>query len=85
MAADATLHHLLTHTSGIGDYAGEDEDLDNYVEDYGSLWADRPSYRMQRPLDYLPMYGSFPPIMKPGSGSNTAMPATSCSAKYRRR
>ncbi|HPE13528.1 MAG TPA: serine hydrolase domain-containing protein [Actinomycetota bacterium] len=66
MAADATLHHLLTHTSGIGDYAGEDEDLDNYVEDYGSLWADRPSYRMQRPLDYLPMYGSFPPIMKPG-------------------
>jgi CubicO group peptidase (beta-lactamase class C family) len=67
MAADATLHHLLTHTSGIGDYAEEDEDLDNYVEDYGSLWADRPSYRMQRPVDYLPMYGSAPPVMEPGS------------------
>ena len=27
MPAGVTVHHLLTHTSGIGDYAPEDEDL----------------------------------------------------------
>ena len=31
MAADVTVHHLLTHTSGIGDYAEEDEDVAEYV------------------------------------------------------
>ena len=67
MAEEVTVHHLLTHTSGIGDYAEEDEDLDSYVEDYGSLWADRPSYRMERPLDYLPMYAEAPPVTAPGT------------------
>ena len=67
MADEVTVHHLLTHTSGIGDYAEEDEDVDNYVEDYGSLWADRPTYRMERPLDFLPMYDAAPPVMTPGS------------------
>lgn len=67
MADEVTVHHLLTHTSGIGDYAEEDEDVDTYVEDYGSLWADRPSYRMERPLDFLPMYDASPPVMSPGS------------------
>ena len=67
MSEEVTVHHLLTHTSGIGDYAEEDEDVDNYVEDYGSLWVDRPSYRMERPLDFLPMYADAPPVMDPGT------------------
>lgn len=66
MADEVTVHHLLTHSSGIGDYAEEDEDVDNYVEDYGSLWVDRPAYRMERPLDFLPMYVDAPPVMAPG-------------------
>ena len=49
-----TVHHLLSHTSGIGDYFEEDEDLPGYIgEDYGQLWRDRPSYRMERPDDFL--------------------------------
>ena len=67
LVEEVTVHHLLTHTSGIGDYAEEDEDVDSYVEDYGSLWADRPTYRMERPLDFLPMYADVPPVMAPGT------------------
>ena len=68
LPVDVTVHHLLTHTSGIGDYAEEDEDVANYVEDYGSLWVDRPTYAMQRPDDFLPMYADAPPVMEPGAG-----------------
>src|SRR5688500_9850986 len=67
MVEEVTVHDLLTHTSGIGDYAEEDEDVESYVEDYGSLWADRPSYRMERPVDYLPLYADTPPVMAPGT------------------
>lgn len=68
MADEVTVHHLLAHTSGIGDYAEEGEDVPGYVEDYGSLWFDRPSYRMERPLDFLPMYADAPPVVAPGAG-----------------
>lgn len=67
MPDEVTVHHLLTHTSGIGDYAEEDEDVTSYVEDYAALWAERPSYRMERPLDFLPMYTAAPPVMAPGT------------------
>ena len=63
-----TVHHLLSHTSGIGDYFEEDEDLPGYIgEDYGQLWRDRPSYRMERPDDFLPLYDDRPPASHPGS------------------
>jgi len=68
MADEVTVHHLLTHSSGIGDYAEEHEDVANYVEDYGSLWVDRPAYSMERPLDFLPMYADAPAVMAPGTG-----------------
>lgn len=61
-----TVHHLLTHTSGIGDYAEEDEDAPHYVADYGALWRDRPAYGMERPDDFLPMYADLSPIFAPG-------------------
>lgn len=34
---DVSVHHLLTHISGIADYAEEDEALPGYVADYASL------------------------------------------------
>jgi CubicO group peptidase (beta-lactamase class C family) len=61
-----TLHHLLCHTSGIADYCEEDEDSPAHVEDYGSLWQQRPSYSMERPLDFLPLFGELPPYRPPG-------------------
>ncbi len=61
-----TAHHLLCHTSGIADYCEEDEASPGYVEDYGSLWDERPSYRMLTPADFLPMFGDLPPYRAPG-------------------
>jgi CubicO group peptidase (beta-lactamase class C family) len=63
---EVTVHHLLCHLSGIADYAEEDEDSPEYVEDYGSLWDELPSYSMERPLDFLPLFGDKPPYRPPG-------------------
>jgi CubicO group peptidase (beta-lactamase class C family) len=63
---EVTVHHLLCHTSGIADYFEEDEDSPFYREDYGSLWAERPSYSMERPADFLPLFGDLPPYRAPG-------------------
>jgi CubicO group peptidase (beta-lactamase class C family) len=60
---DVTVHHLLTHTSGIADYA-EEEGPDEL--DYGALWTDLPCYRMERPADFLPLFGDLPPYSAPG-------------------
>lgn len=67
MSDSVTVHHLLSHTSGIGDYAEEDEELPGYVDDYGSLWQDVPTYRMERPDDYLPLYADAEPVADPGA------------------
>jgi CubicO group peptidase (beta-lactamase class C family) len=63
---EVTVHHLLTHTSGIADYCEEDEDSPIYLEDYGSLWEQLPSYSMQRPGDFLPLFGDLSPYRPPG-------------------
>jgi len=65
---EVTVHHLLTHTSGIADYAEEDEDSPNYLADYGQLWVDRPTYRMERPADFLPLFADLEPYRPPGQG-----------------
>jgi CubicO group peptidase (beta-lactamase class C family) len=61
-----TVHHLLCHTSGIADYAEEEEDSPLYLEDYGSLWEQRPVYSIERPADFLPLFGDLPPYRPPG-------------------
>lgn len=63
---EVTVHHLLTHTSGIADYAEEAEDSPGYLSDYGNLWVDRPSYRMERPADFLPLFSDLEPYRPPG-------------------
>ena len=64
---EVTVHHLLCHTSGIADYCEEDEDSPAYLEDYGSLWQQRPSYSMERPADFLPLFRDLPPYRHPGT------------------
>lgn len=66
LSAEVQIHHLLSHTSGIADYAEEDEQLPGYLEDYAALWHAWPSYRMICPDDFLPLYGDLPPIGPPG-------------------
>lgn len=63
---EVTIHHLLSHTSGIADYCEEDEDSPAHLADYGALWDDRPSYGMLRPVDFLPLFGDLPPYRAPG-------------------
>jgi CubicO group peptidase (beta-lactamase class C family) len=61
---DVTVHHLLSHTSGIADYYEEDEEEGN--DSYAELWAERPAYGMRSPADFLPMFGDRPPYGPPG-------------------
>jgi len=68
LPAEVTVHHLLTHTSGIGDYAEEDEEVPGFVEDYAALWHDLPSHRMERVDDFLPPYRDLPPVAPAGAG-----------------
>jgi len=63
LVPEVTLHHLLTHTSGIADYAEEEGDE---AVDYADLWVDRTCYRMRRPIDFLPLFGDLPPYRPPG-------------------
>jgi CubicO group peptidase (beta-lactamase class C family) len=63
---EVTVHHLLSHTSGIADYF-EEEPLDGSEEgDYADLWVERPSYTMLRPADFLPMFADLAPYWPPG-------------------
>ena len=65
LSVDATVHHLLTHTSGIADYYEEDDgDEDN--DTYALLWTERPSYRMRRAVDFLPLFADLQPYEAPG-------------------
>ncbi len=63
---DVTVHHLLCHTSGIADYCEEEQDSPGYCPDYGALWDERPPSCMERPADFLAMFGELPPYRAPG-------------------
>ena len=66
LTADVTVHHLLCHTSGIADYFEEDESLPNAATDYAALWRGLPPGRVERPVDFLPLYGELPAYCPPG-------------------
>lgn len=58
-----TIHHLLSHTSGIPDYLDEDTMTD---ADYTALYAQYPVYTMKRPSHYLSMFPHDAMQFKPG-------------------
>jgi CubicO group peptidase (beta-lactamase class C family) len=64
---DVTVHHLLSHTSGIADYFEEDEELPGYREDYGALWEALPTYRVRDYRTLLPLFADLPPVCPPGT------------------
>jgi CubicO group peptidase (beta-lactamase class C family) len=63
IAPTVTVHHLLTHTSGIADDAEEESG-----EDYADLWKTRPSYAVVETADFLPQFAYKPPNFAPGQG-----------------
>lgn len=56
-----TVHHLLTHTSGIPDYFDEE-----VMEDYEDLWKSRPMYQIKQLEDFLPMFQQGKMMFPPG-------------------
>jgi CubicO group peptidase (beta-lactamase class C family) len=59
-----SIFHLLTHTSGIGDYI--DEETENSAEQMRDLYSRYPVYLWDRLEYYLPMITPLPPKFKPG-------------------
>ncbi|WP_246363636.1 serine hydrolase domain-containing protein [Halobacillus locisalis] len=56
-----TIHHLLTHTSGIPDYFDEET-----MDDFEALWKERPVYLMKNGEDFLPFFQKEKMKGKPG-------------------
>jgi CubicO group peptidase (beta-lactamase class C family) len=50
-----TIHHLLSHTSGIPDYFDED-----VMEDFEELWIKYPMYHIRSLKDFLPLFENEP-------------------------
>ena len=59
---EVTLHQLLTHSAGIPDYFDE-----AVMDDYESLWRERPMYAFRTPSDFLPLFAHLPMKAAPGT------------------
>lgn len=57
-----TLFHLLSHTSGVGDYADESTDLR-----YEDIWERFPSGTIRGPKDMVPLMRDLPRTGDPGA------------------
>ncbi|MQR94431.1 serine hydrolase domain-containing protein [Fictibacillus phosphorivorans] len=55
ISSEVTVHHLLTHTSGIPDYFDEE-----FMDDFEELWVKNPMYHIRRLEDFLPLFQDQP-------------------------
>lgn len=58
---EVTVHHLLTHSSGIPDYFDE-----AVMDDFEELWQERPMYLINTLEDFLPMFQEREMMFQPG-------------------
>jgi CubicO group peptidase (beta-lactamase class C family) len=58
---EITIHHLLTHTSGIADYFDEE-----VMHDFEDLWIKYPMYQIRSLEDFLPLFQDHPMKSKVG-------------------
>lgn len=56
-----TIHHLLTHSSGIPDYFDE-----AVMDDFEDLWKQYPMYHMRTLTDFLPLFLNQAMMFSPG-------------------
>ena len=59
-----TIHHLLSHTSGLANY--HDDDATTW-DSFTSSWDRVPMYHVRHPADMLPLFSSLPAAFEPGS------------------
>ena len=64
ISKEVTVFHLLTHTSGIGDYI--DEEASSNYNDILKLYDNRPVHKWNSLNFYLPMFNELPQKFKPG-------------------
>jgi CubicO group peptidase (beta-lactamase class C family) len=64
LTPEHTLHHLLSHTSGLANYYDDD---DTTWESFTSSWDRIPMYRIRRPADMLPLFVDLPAVRPPGT------------------
>ena len=58
-----TLHHLLSHTSGLANYH---DDEDETWASFTSAWDRVPVYHARGPRDVLPLFADLPAVSDPG-------------------
>jgi CubicO group peptidase (beta-lactamase class C family) len=63
LTRDHTLHHLLSHTSGLRNYH---DDEDQTWDSFTSCWDRIPTYHLRRPADMLPLFKELPAVRAPG-------------------
>jgi CubicO group peptidase (beta-lactamase class C family) len=63
ISPDATVFHLLTHSSGIGDDCEEEDG-----EVYEDLWKAKANYSVTETTDFLPQFVHKPANFPPGEG-----------------
>lgn len=56
-----TVHHLLTHSSGVPDYFDEE-----VMEDFEELWKEVPMYHIRKLKDFLPLFQNKEAMVEPG-------------------
>ncbi|WP_436494203.1 serine hydrolase domain-containing protein [Actinokineospora sp. HUAS TT18] len=64
LTAEHTLHHLLSHTSGLPNYHDDD---DPTWASYTSCWDRVPTYHVRGPGDLLPLFADLPAVSPPGA------------------
>jgi CubicO group peptidase (beta-lactamase class C family) len=64
LTREHTLHHLLSHTSGLANYH---DDADPTLARFIANWDRIPTYRVRRPADMLPLFIDLPAVAPPGA------------------
>jgi CubicO group peptidase (beta-lactamase class C family) len=63
LTREHTLHHLLSHTSGLANYHDDDDPtLASFLANFDRI----PTYHLRRPADMLPLFAGLPAVAPPG-------------------
>ncbi|HEX5149112.1 MAG TPA: serine hydrolase domain-containing protein [Candidatus Limnocylindrales bacterium] len=63
LTREVTLHHVLSHTSGLANYH---DDADPTWASFTANWDRIPTYHVRRPADMLPAFADLPARFRPG-------------------